>query len=161
MKKNHALVALVFGVSAFIAACDRPPTAAVQPAQTGGDSFVASGNYELHYNALRTDQLSAAIAQSYGIERSKNKVMLNVAVLRKESGAAGKPVDAEVSVTAHNLNGQVKGLQLRRIAEGEAIYYIGDVGISGSEVLVFEISALPSGEKNPITAKLNREFFSD
>lgn len=162
MKKTRMLAAsLLLGVSTLMAACDPKPTAEIQPAQASGDSFVTSGNYELHYNALRSDQLGAAVAQSYGIERSKNKVMLNIAVLRKEPGAATKPTDAEISVNTHNLNGQVKDLQLRRIAEGDAIYYIGDAGISGTEILVFEISAVPKGETAPIVAKFNREFFSD
>lgn len=161
MKKVHPVaVPLLFGLIA-LAGCDRGPAPEIQPAQTSGDSFVTAGNYELHYNALRTDLLSAKIAQSYGIERSKNKVMVNIAVLRKDAGAAAKAVDAEITANAHNLNGQVKDLQLRRIAEGEAIYYIGDVSISGSEIIVFDISALPAGETAPIATKFNREFYSD
>jgi hypothetical protein len=162
MNAVHTLVASVsLVVSAVLAGCGPKPSAEVQPAQASAESFTTSGNYELHYNALRSDQLSAAVAQSYGIERSKNKVMLNLAVLRKEAGGGNKPVDAAISVNAHNLNGQVKDLQLRRIAEGEAIYYIGDAAISGTEILVFEISAVPNGETAAITAKFNREFFSD
>lgn len=162
MKKTSPLAACcLLGLGAIVAGCDPKPAAEIQAAQASGDSFVASGNYEMHYNALRSDQLSAAVAQSYGIERSKNKVMLNIAVLRKEPGAATKPTDADISVNAHNLNGQVKDLQLRRIAEGEAVYYIGDAAISGTEILVFEISAVPTGETAPITAKFNREFFAD
>lgn len=162
MKNVNAIAAPVFFcLAALLGGCSPKPSAEVQPAQASADSFVTSGNYELHYNAVRTDRLSAKIAQSYGIERSKNKVMLNVSVLRKETGAAAKAVDAEVTINAHNLNGQVKDLQMRRIAEGEAIYYIGDVGISGTEILVFEISALPAGETAQITTKFNREFYSD
>lgn len=161
MKKTQAFAASLLCLSTLIAGCGQKPAAEIQAAQTSADSFVTAGSYELHYNALRSDQLSAPVAQAYGIERSKNKVMLNIAVLRKEQGAATKPTDAAVSVNAHNLNGQVKDLQLRRIAEGEAIYYIGDAGISGTEILVFEISAVPNGETAPITAKFNREFFSD
>jgi hypothetical protein len=161
MRTKYAAIISVLCLSGSIAACNPGPTPEVQPAQTGSESFVSSGAYELHYNAFRTDQLSADMARSYGLERSKNKVLLNVTVLHKEAPGLGKPIDAAVTVNARNLNGQVKDLQLRRIAEGDAIYYIGTAGISGSEILVFDISAVPSGEATPIAASLKREFFSD
>ena len=47
--------------------------------------------------------------------------------------------------TAYNLNGQLKDLKMRRIQEGTAIYFIGEVGISGTEILVFDIDATPRG----------------
>lgn len=147
----------------LLGACTRPqPTAEIQPAQTSGDSFQVAGDYEMHYNAVRTDQLTAEIARAYGIERSKNRVMLNISVLRKEAGsAATTPSDAQIVVLARNLNGQVKDIQLRRITETAATYYIGEVPFSGAETLVFEITATPTGSSLPIEATLTREFFAD
>ena len=72
-----------------------------------------------------------------------------------------KPVDGEVQVDAYNLNGQLKNLEMRRVSEGEAIYYIGEVTISGSEILVFDISVTPTGETMPIDVKFKREFHSN
>lgn len=161
MRTRYAAIVTLLCLSAAIAACDPGPAPEIQPAQTSSESFISSGDYELHYNAFRTDQLSADMARSYGLERSKNKVLLNIAVLHKEAGGPAKPVDAAVTVNARNLNGQVKDVALRRIAEGEAIYYIGSAGISGAEVLVFDISAVPSGQTAPIGATLTREFFAD
>src|SRR5688500_2194465 len=132
------------------------------PAQAPAETFKDSGNYEVHYNALRTDELSADIARTYGIQRSRNRVMLNVTVLRKEAEhAPRKPVEASVTADAYNLNGQLKDLQLRRVSEGEAIYYIGDVSIAGSEILVFDISVTPEGAAAPLNVKLKREFVAD
>lgn len=161
MRTKHAAFISVLCLSASIAACNPGPTPEIQPAQSSSDSFTASGDYELHYNAFRTDQLSADIARSYGLERSKNKVLLNITVLHKQATGPAKPIDATVTVNARNLNGQTKDVQLRRIAEGEAIYYIGSAGISGTEILVFDISAVPPGETTPIAATLSREFFAD
>ena len=103
----------------------------------------------------------AAIARSYGIQRSTNRVMLNVTILRKEADhAPRKPVDGVVQVDAYNLNGQLKNLEIRRIAEGEAIYYIGEVSISGTEILVFDITVTPQGEATPLRMKFKREFYA-
>lgn len=131
-------------------------------AQPAEESFKDFGSYELHYNAIRTDQLTAEVASAYNIRRSKNQVLLNISMLHKEADhAPRKPVDAEVSVDAYNLNGQLKNLEVRRVAEGEAIYYIGEVSITGTEILVFDIKAKPANEPAPFEVKFKREFFSD
>ncbi len=81
------------------------------------------GDLEVHYNAVRTDQLSVEVARAYGIERSANRVLLNVAMLQKTPGGAAVPVDGAVTVRAHNLNAQLKDLQMRRVQEGTAVYF--------------------------------------
>jgi len=163
--KNSVLIgiALAVGITGLLVGCGRPqPSAAIQPAQTSSESFKISGEYEMHYNAVRTDQLTVDIARAYGIERSKNKVMLNVSVLHKAPDSlTTSPADADISVVARNLNGQQKDIQLRRIAENAATYYIGEVSFSGAETLVFEITATPTGSTIPITATLTREFFAN
>jgi hypothetical protein len=145
--------------AALASGCDFGPQHQVPTAQPAEDSFRDFGSYEVHYNAVRTDSLTPEIARNYGIERSTNRVMLNVTVLRKDA-AARKPVPAEVKVDARNLNEQLKDLELRRISEGEAIYYIGEVSISGTEILVFDITVTPEGTQTPLTVKFTREFVS-
>jgi hypothetical protein len=149
------------GLVLAAAGCGRAPAPAAQPAQLLEESFREFGNYDVHFNAVRTDTLTPQIASSYGIQRSRNRVMLNVTILRKQADHAPRvPVDATVAVDAYNLNGQLKNLEMRRVSEGEAIYYIGEVSISGTEILVFDISATPSGENAPLTVKFKREFYS-
>ncbi|HEY5810605.1 MAG TPA: DUF4426 domain-containing protein [Povalibacter sp.] len=146
----------------FLSACGDRPQAKAPPAQELSETFREFGNYEVHFNALRTDTLTPEIARSYGIQRSSNRVMLNVTLLRKEADhAPRKPVNASVQVDAYNLNGQLKNLEMRRIAEGEAIYYIGETSISGAEILVFDIKVTPEGETQPLEVKLKREFDSN
>ena len=159
--KSHLVVACLISLSTLVTGCGRQPSSEIQPALTGSDSFQVLGDLEMHYNAVRTDQLTAEIARSYGIERSKNKVLLNVSVLRKAAEGGLSPTDAEIKVTARNLNNQLKEVQLRRINEGAAIYYIAEVGFTGAETLVFDLAATPAGSNTPINATLTREFFAD
>ena len=163
--KNNVLVStvLALGIASSLVGCGRPqPSAEIQPALTSSESFKVSGPYEMHYNAVRTDQLTADIARAYGIERSKNKVLLNISVLHKDPGSnVTSPIDADIQVIARNLNAQLKDIQLRRIAENAATYYIGEVSFSGAETLVFEIKATPAGSTTPIEATLTREFFAN
>jgi hypothetical protein len=134
----------------------------VAPAMPSDQTFKEEGDYEVHFNALRTDTLTQDVARAYGIQRSTNRVMLNVTILHKEApNAPRKPVEGQVEVDAYNLNGQLKNLEMRRVSEGEAIYYIGEVSISGTEILVFDITVTPSGQTTPIEVKFKREFHSN
>ncbi|MBM0107609.1 DUF4426 domain-containing protein [Steroidobacter sp. S1-65] len=142
--------------------CTEQPERRAMPAQALDETFKDFGNYEVHFNALRTDELTPDVARAYGIQRSSNRVMLNVTVLRKEAEhAPRKPVEANVAVDAYNLNGQLKDIEMRRVSEGEAIYSIGEVSISGSEILVFDINVTPNGESAPFNVKLKREFVAN
>jgi hypothetical protein len=155
-----ALPALTCAIA--LSACTEQPERRAMPAQALDETFKDFGNYEVHFNALRTDELTPDVARAYGIQRSSNRVMLNVTVLRKEAEhAPRKPVEADVAVDAYNLNGQLKDIQMRRVSEGEAIYSIGEVSIAGTEILVFDINVTPQGESQPFNVKLKREFVSN
>jgi hypothetical protein len=146
----------------LIAGCDsggstaRPPDA--RPLEPTSQDF---GDVEVHYNAMLTGELTPEVARAYGIERSGNRVLLNVSMLRKEPTGKTTPVDGTVSASARNLNGQLKGLQMRRIQDGPSIYFIGEIGISGNEIIVFDIDATPSGGGNSHAVQFKREFYAD
>lgn len=146
-----------------LTACGSPggPEPAPQRAAPSEPTHQAFGDYELHYNAVRTDLLTPEVARAYGIERSTNRVLLNVSLLRKSADGRTAPVDGRVSATARNLNGQLKNFELRRITEGDSIYFIGEVGISGNEILVFDIAASPTDRTDTFTVQFKREFFAD
>lgn len=116
------------------------------------------GDFEVHFNAVRTDELSVAVARAYGIERSANRVMLNVSLLQKGADGRAAPVDGTITASAYNLNGQLKNLEMRRITEGSSVYFIGEVGISGTEILVFDIDATPLDRPGKYSVQFKREF---
>jgi hypothetical protein len=158
---TRIFAAVVAGCATLLAGCDYTPEHKVPTAQPSEETFKDFGNYEVHYNAVRTDALTPEVARSYGIQRSMNRVMLNVTVLHKEADhAPRKPIEADVKVDAYNLNGQLKDIDVRRVSEGDAIYYIGEVSIGGAEILVFDIAVTPTGMQAPLTVKFKREFFS-
>jgi hypothetical protein len=132
-----------------------------QTARPSEDTQKDFDGLEVHYNAIRTDQLTPEVARAYGIERSPSRVLLNVAMLAKTPGGAATPVDGTVSASAHNLNGQLKSLTLRRVQEGPAVYFIGEVGISGDEILVFNIDVEPASGGGRRSVQFKREFFGD
>ena len=119
------------------------------------------GDYVVHFNALNTSHLPPGATREYGIKRSKNRGMINVAVLRKIMGTAGKPVAAEVSAVATNLTGQKRTISLKEVTEGTAIYYIGDFPITHEETLRFAVSVKPDGQNDTYEVKFKQQFFTE
>lgn len=158
----HFVPGLLACVAIAVSGCDQggPSPGKAQTAAPSEPSFQDFGDFQVHYNAVRTDELSASVARAYGIERSANRVLLNVSLLRENPDGRTTPVDGTVSATAYNLNGQLKDLQMRRVTEGSSVYFIGEVGISGSEILVFDIDAAPLDQSSKYTVQFKREFFA-
>jgi hypothetical protein len=123
-------------------------------------SFTESGEYVVHYNAQATEMLPPEVARAYGIQRSANRAMITVSVIKKREGTIGDTVAADVTVSASNLTGQLKSVETREIRESQAIYYIGEVGVANRETLIFDISVKPEGETTPITARFRQQFYT-
>ena len=119
------------------------------------------GDYVVHFNALSTVHLPPAVTKQYDIKRSKNRGMVNIAVLRKMLGTAGKPIEAELSASATNLTGQKREIKLREVREDTAIYYIGEFPISHEETLRFTVSVKPEGQSETQQVKFKQQFFTE
>lgn len=157
VSKTRIVIALSW--LALLGACGGPGDSATVPeAQPAGASHADIGEHVVHFSAQSTDQLTPEVARAFNIVRSKNRAMLTVSVLREPDN---KPVTAAVSVTTVNLTGQLKSVSMRKIEEGEAIYYVGEVAVANRETLVFDISITPEGADRSSDVRFKREFFSD
>lgn len=125
------------------------------------DNMKEFGNYVVHYNAFRSDTLSADVAKQYDLPRSSNHVLINIAVLKKVLHTTGEPVAAKIEGSASNMTGQYKSLKFKLIKEGTAIYYLANTEISNGEHLKFDIKITPAGEKNPVRIRFEKRFFTN
>lgn len=125
------------------------------------ENVVNFGDYDVHYNALRTDTLTPEIAQAYQLTRRNNRAMVNITVQKRGAGKATTPHKARVEGFASNLTGQVKNLEFREIQDGEAIYYIAETQISNDETLNFELKVTPEGKPTSTLVKFSQRFFTD
>lgn len=156
MPTHSRLLVLILVPLAFLL------TALSPSAHAGGTQDF--GDFQVHYNALATDQLSPQVASAYGIVRSKNRALLNVAVTRKKDGTTGEPFEARVNVNAANLSGQTKNARIRKVEEeGEpkAIYYIAEINVSDGETLLFDLRVTPQGHDETFTVKFKQQFYTN
>ena len=149
MRFNKILLTLLTGL-----------TAAFLSVSASAENSQDFGEYVVHFNALATDLLPPKVAKEYGITRSQNRAMLNVAVLKKVLGTTGQPVEAHVESSATNLTGQTKNFKMREIREGTAIYYIGEISVSNEETLNFDLKVKPEGSDDEYTVRFRQDFFT-
>ena len=148
----------LFLLLSLLVACGPGENATVPEAEPAGVSFVDIGDHVVHFSAQSTDQLPPMVAREYSIVRSKNRAMLNVSVLED---ATDKAVAADVTVKTVNLTGQLKNVTMRKIEEGEAIYYIGETPVANQETLIFDISVRPEGVQEASDVRFKRQFYTD
>lgn len=128
--------------------------------QVAAENSKEFGDYVIHYNAFRSDTLTPEVAKTYNLQRRNNRLIVNIAILKKVMDTTGKPTAAEVVGHASNLTGQLKKLEFREIKEGNAIYYLAESQFSDGEFLKFELKIKPEGEETPARLKFDKRFFT-
>lgn len=152
-------IAAALSALSLLAACGGPGEDAEVPrAEPAEASSITIDGHSVHFNALLTDQLPTDVAQLYNIVRSKNRAMLNVSVIDEDARTS---VPADVTVKTTNLTGQLKTVNMRRINEEDAIYYIGETPVANRETLIFDITVIPEGSETPAEVRFKRQFFTD
>ncbi len=125
------------------------------------ENSTSDRGYTVHHNAIPSAMLTPDIARDYGIVRSKYRGLLNVSVIHDQPGTVGQSVPARVQVTMTDLTGRTSDLQMRKIREGDAYYYIGEFPIVDGETYGFRIRVTPEGLQQPIEATIQQQFFVD
>ena len=126
------------------------------PAQA--EQLINIGDLEIHYSSFPSTFLTADVANTYRIKRSRYSAVVNVAVLDKSQ--QGKPaVQALLSGKARNLLGTEKKLSFREIREGNAIYYIAELKHTNEERFKFIIDVTQNGTNGQIN--FEQTFFVD
>jgi len=136
-------------------------TAMLLPAATRAEQSRTFGDYTIHYSAFTTDTLSPEVAKEYRIQRSKNRAMVNISVLKKDNGLFGKPVRAKIEGAARNLSEQLRTLQIREVVSGEAVYYLADTPIANQEILKYDFQITPEGEQTAYQITFQEQFYTN
>lgn len=125
-----------------------------------GDRVQETDTHRIHYNVIQTSFLPEEVARTYGITRSDRRVLLNIAVHRKEADADAQPqaVEAEIKANAVNINGQLKRFDMEAIHEDEAIYYIGTARINEGETLDFDLEVRPADAEEWTQIGFRRQY---
>lgn len=119
------------------------------------------GDYVVHFNAINANLISPQVAQSYDIQRSSSRALLNITVLRKVMGTPNNAVHAKVSASAINLTGQHRDIDLREVDENGAVYYLGEFRVRNMETFDFKVEVTPDGSEEALTVKFRQQFYTE
>jgi len=121
------------------------------------DNSKEYADHIVYINAFPTDSLPPEMTKKYALKRSKNYALVNVSVMEKGTGS---PVGAKSRVTGElkNLMGQSRTLEFREIKEGQAIYYIAQIGVQSKETVNFFITIKPDSNKEKYEMKFAKTF---
>ena len=117
------------------------------------------GDIEVHYNALATSELRPEIAKNYKIDRSQNRGLVTISVLKKNNLGVAQPIQAELGVNAANLNSQLTNIDMREVREGGAIYYLGEYRLSPPDTLKFTVTVKPQGATASHKVEFQQKFY--
>lgn len=118
------------------------------------------GDYELHYNAFHSIDVSPKAIRAHKLKRGPNIGMLNISLLRH--GAEGKtnPERAQVIVQSSNLVGQIKNLEVKPIIEPGALYYIAYFRFANEETFRFRVQVTPeSAPEKTFEVSFDQKFY--
>ena len=116
------------------------------------------GDYLIHHNVFRSDTLSAEIAKSYNLTRRNNRIIVNIAVIKKVPNTTGTATAATVTGHVKNLMGQMRSIEFHQVKEDAAIYYLAEVQFTEGELLRFDIKVTPEDENRAASLKFDKRF---
>lgn len=123
------------------------------------------GDYIIHYSAISTNKLVAAVAKSYGIVRSDSRGLLNIALEPKnnhdEHGGQTQMVAADVGAEVSDLTGHPTPIPVRETTENGDVDYLGEFPLSGSGTYIFTVKVTPPGHAQPYVVKFNQDYVVD
>lgn len=115
------------------------------------------GDYIVHFNALSTESIGAAMAKHYSITRSNRHGMMNISVQMADDANGGSALNAKISGTSVNLMGQKSNIEFREIP-GSYVSYIGLFPVKGPDTYTFNLTILPEGAARLINLRFNQNF---
>lgn len=116
------------------------------------------GNVVAHYSAISTEHLLPEMAKHYGIARSRDHGLVNIALERTGSPDS---VRAAVSGSATAISGEKKEIRFRELVEEGTVSYIGEFALSAPDTYTFTIAILPENATTPYTLKFTQDFVRD
>lgn len=131
------------------------------PLIVNAENSTKSGGYTIHHNAINASTLTPDIANQYGIVRSKYRGMLNVSIIKDEPGTTGTASTGRIVVRSTNLIGQTNDIAMKKVEEGDAIYYLGQFPITDQERITFRMEITPTGSEKALRAEFTQQFFID
>jgi hypothetical protein len=123
------------------------------PAVVSAQQSERFGDYEIHYNALPTGMLNDAIAEQYGIVRSRTRGLIMLTVMRDNQA-----VSARIEVLARDPEDNLREIPARQVKDDNWVSYVGTFPIEAGDALIFEVDVRPHAGGGPFELAFRQSF---
>lgn len=125
------------------------------------EQFRTFGEYEVHFNAVRSDFIAPEAAAQHGLTRSATRGLLNVAVLRRTADGGQRHSEATLSVSVRGSEGEARPVRMRPVREPGVLYYIGEFRIAGADTYRFELGVQPADGSERFDIRFSQLLLAD
>ena len=113
---------------------------------------------ELNCVAVPTTELTAEAAKSYNVERSPNRGLLTVTLVKKSKSGKSETVAGQIYAGAINLHNNLSNIPIREVHDGNAVYYLGEFLLTTPDTLRFLVNASVMGKT--MKNEFSRDFYN-
>ena len=115
--------------------------------------------HTVYYNVFNSSLIPAKVARTYNLVRAKDRVYLNVAVVKKSGGYGVAP--APLSGAYRNLLQQKFPLEFIEIKEATATYYLAPIRFNNEDIIHLDISVQADANAAKSTFTITKKLYLD
>ncbi len=113
----------------------------------------------VYYNVFNSSLITPKVARSYNLIRAKDRVYLNVAVVKKSGGYGFAP--KKLSGIYRNLMQQRYPLEFIEIKEATATYYLAPIRFNNEDILHLDITVQAEEDSKEETFTITKKLYLD
>jgi len=120
--------------------------AALFAAQAQAHDRYTTSDIELYSVVAPTTELTAEAAKNYNVERSPNRGLLTITLVKKGKSGKSETVSGQVYAGAINLSNNLSNIPIREVREGGSVTYLGEFQVTTPDTLRFLVNANVMGK---------------
>jgi hypothetical protein len=113
----------------------------------------------IYYNVFNSSLIPPKVARSYNLIRAKDRVYINVAVVKKSGGYGFAPTS--LKGIYRNLMQQRFPLTFTEIKEATATYYLAPIRFNNEDILHLDITVTPEAGYAEETFTITKKLYLD
>lgn len=113
----------------------------------------------IYYNVFNSSLIPADIANKHKLVRAKDRVYINVAVVKKSGGYGFAP--EKLSGIYRNLMQQRFPLEFIEIKEATATYYLAPIRFNNEDILHLDVTVQPEAGMPESTFTITKKLYLD
>ena len=115
-------------------------------------------NHIIYYNVFNSTLIPAKVAQAHNLVRAKDRVYVNVALVKK---TGGNGIAANISGSHRNLMQQKFPLDFIEIKEATATYYLAPIRINNEDILHIDIHVATTDNSDSGSVSITKKLYKD